>query len=153
MITIQLETHIGAPQELVFDLARSLDLHTASTSQTKERIVGGRSSGLVELGDEVTFEAVHFGVRQRLTSKVIEMQAPHRFVDQMAKGAFKSLWHLHEFESVGDSTLMRDTLRIEAPFGPLGWIAERLFLRAYMTRFLKERNAFLKAKAESPALG
>lgn len=136
----------------MFDLARDLDLHQASTSKTKERIVGGRVSGLIELGEEVTFEAVHFGIRQMLSSKITEMHAPHRFVDQMTKGAFRSLWHLHEFVSVGDSTLMRDTLRIEAPFGPLGWIAERLFLRAYMTQFLMRRNAFLKSEAESRAM-
>jgi len=46
---------------------------------------------------------------------------------------------------------MRDRLLFEAPFGPLGWLAERLILRAYLTRFLSERDAVIKRIAESPS--
>lgn len=149
MTVIELSTYINAPIELVFDLARDLDLHQESTSRTREKIVAGRSTGLVQLDDEITFEAVHFGVRQRLTSKIIELKAPHRFVDRMTNGAFRSLEHIHEFESVKDGTIMRDKMTIAAPLGPLGVVAERLFLAAYMRRFLEERNTFLKRTAES----
>lgn len=149
MTRIEIITEISAPIELVFDLARDLDLHQKSTSKTKEKIVAGRSTGLVELGDEITFEATHFGVKQRLSSKIIEFEAPHKFVDQMTKGAFKSLKHLHEFSESSNGTVMRDVLIIEAPLGPLGLLAEKLFLAAYMRRFLQERNAFLKQFAEA----
>jgi hypothetical protein len=45
---------------------------------------------------------------------------------------------------------MRDTLRFAAPLGPLGWLAETLVLRRYLTGFLKERNHLIKTVAESP---
>lgn len=151
MTRIELTTEIAAPIELAFDLARDLDLHQRSTSQTKERIVAGRSTGLAELGDEITFEATHFGVRQRLSSKIIELRQPHRFVDQMTKGAFKSLYHLHEFRSTPRGIEMKDVLTFEAPLGPLGILAEKLFLANYMKRFLLARNNFLKSEAESRA--
>lgn len=152
MTRIELATEIAAPIELVFDLARDLDLHQKSTSQTKERIVAGRSTGLAELGDEITFEATHFGVRQRLSSKIIELSRPHRFVDQMTKGAFKSLHHIHEFKSTNYGTEMTDILTFEAPLGPLGILAEKLFLASYMKRFLIARNEFLKRLAEEKAM-
>lgn len=151
MTRIELITEIAAPIELVFDLARDLDLHQKSTSQTKERIVAGRSTGLAEQGDEITFEATHFGVRQKLTSQIIEMSRPHRFVDQMTKGAFKSLHHIHEFRSTAAGTQMKDILTFEAPLGPLGILAEKLFLASYMRKFLAARNDFLKGEAESRA--
>ena len=44
---------------------------------------------------------------------------------------------------------MKDELRFSAPFGVLGLIVERLVLRNYLTRFLFERNQFLKHVAES----
>ena len=56
----------------------------------------------------------------------------------------------HFFHLQEDGTiLMEDVFSYSAPLGPLGWLAERLFLTAYMTRFLKERNAVLVALAES----
>jgi hypothetical protein len=44
---------------------------------------------------------------------------------------------------------MRDRLAFEAPFGPFGWLAERLILCAYFTRFLSQRDAVIKRIAES----
>src|SRR5689334_8091018 len=98
MPVLTIETKIGAPVELCFDLARDVEIHCATTAGTRERIVAGKSAGLLELGDQVTFEAVHFGIRQRLSSRIIEYDRPHRFTDQMVSGAFKSLRHVHEFE-------------------------------------------------------
>ena len=45
---------------------------------------------------------------------------------------------------------MTDTIRFTAPFGPLGSIVDRLALGMYMERLIVERNAHLKAIAESP---
>ena len=149
MPIIILETHINAPILRCFDLARDLDLHCASTNQTREKVVAGRLSGLIEGDETVTFEATHFGVRQRLTSKITEFDSPHRFVDEMLNGAFQSLHHVHEFEQTATGTLMRDTLTFVSPLGILGKIADKLFLEAYMRDFLQKRNAHLKMVAEN----
>ena len=44
---------------------------------------------------------------------------------------------------------MKDELRFSAPFGVLGFLVENLVLRKYLTRFLLERNKFVKQIAES----
>ena len=149
MPIIQLETNIAAPVERVFDLARNIDAHTSTTAGTGERAVDGRTSGLIEAGETVTWEAKHLGVRQRLTSKITAMERPDFFVDEMQQGAFASMRHRHEFIADGDGTLMRDSFEFTAPLGPLGWLAEKLFLTAYMKKFLLQRNGALKAMAES----
>jgi len=77
MPVIQLETKITAPVERVFDLARSIDAHTSTTEGTGERAAEGRTTGLIEAGETVTWEARHLGVRQRLTSKITAMERPH----------------------------------------------------------------------------
>ena len=123
-------------------------MHCATAARTQERIIEGKTFGLLELGDRVTFEAVHFGFRQRLCSKIIEYDRPHRFIDQMVSGAFKSLRHVHEFEVSGDSTVMRDTLEWESPLGILGILADRLAVERHMRNFLIERNKELKKIAE-----
>ncbi len=149
MPTIELETRIHAPIERVFDLARSIDAHMDSTGKTGEQAVAGRTSGLIELGEQVTWEAKHFGVRQRLTVEITTMDRPRMFEDVMVGGAFKAMRHTHRFAEEGGVTTMTDTFRFSAPFGPLGRVAERLLLTRYMRSFLIERNRVLKAAAES----
>jgi ligand-binding SRPBCC domain-containing protein len=147
MIAVTVDTFIAASRERCFDLARDLKVHCETTAWTRERIVAGPDR-LVETGDVVTFEGVHFGIRQRLTARIAAMDFPAMFRDEMVSGAFKSITHIHEFEPEGGGTRMRDTLLIVAPLGPLGWIAERLFLARYMRNFLTRRNAALKRIAE-----
>ncbi|MCH6255382.1 SRPBCC family protein [Puniceicoccaceae bacterium K14] len=149
MALIQLTTRIAAPVERVFDLARSIDAHMASTSQSGERAVEGRTSGLINAGETVTWEATHFGVKQRLKVKITKLERPFLFEDEMISGAFSSMTHQHRFEESNGETKMSDRFEYQAPLGFLGRIAESLFLTKYMKSFLKKRNEELKEMAES----
>ena len=44
---------------------------------------------------------------------------------------------------------MKDRWQHRSPFGPLGWLVDRLVLGRYMRLLLKTRNAALKREAES----
>lgn len=149
MPTIILKTQINAKLQTCFDLARNIDFHQQSLVHSKERAVAGRITGLIELGESVTWEATHFGIRQRLTSKITSYNSPYFFVDEMVSGVFKSFRHEHHFESLGNQTLMSDIFYFESPYGVFGKLGNRLFLKAYMTRLLKTRNALLKIAAET----
>ena len=48
----------------------------------------GKMSGLIELGEWVSWDAKHLGFVQHLTSKVTEFDAPNYFVDEMVFGVF-----------------------------------------------------------------
>lgn len=149
MPTLIVETQIDTPVTRCFDLARDISVHCATAKFTKERAVAGVTEGLVGLGDSVTFEAVHFGIRLRLTAKITEFVFPTVFVDEMTEGTFKSLRHKHEFTPQNGGTLLRDTLIWTSPFGIIGRLADSFFLIRHMKRFLLKRNANLKAYAES----
>jgi len=149
MTQIELSTHINAPIGRCFDLARSIDLHMESTKQTGEQAIAGRTSGLIELGESVTWRARHFGIWQNLTSKVTEFEYPNHFTDEMVSGAFKSFRHQHLFFAVGDQTLMKDIFSFESPYGWLGELANFLFLGRYMQWLLEKRNRVIKNAAES----
>ena len=95
MPVIQLSTFIAAPIERVFDLARSIDLHTDSTSRTGERAVSGITSGLIGPEQEVTWRARHFGVWQSLTVRVTAFERPTHFADAMLRGAFRRMRTRH----------------------------------------------------------
>ena len=149
MPRIELKTEIKADRHIVFDLSRSIDLHKISTEQTNEEAIAGKTSGLIELGESVTWRAKHFGVYQKLTSKITEFDKPKYFADQMVRGAFKEFKHEHHFEELNDGTLMIDFFDYKSPFGVLGRLADKLFLEKYMTKLLFERNRIVKEFAES----
>jgi ligand-binding SRPBCC domain-containing protein len=149
MIHLVVETRIEAPPEVCFDLARDVRIHEQTTGRTRERVVEMSGGPMLELGDEVTFEAVHLGIRQRLTSRIVGYDRPKSFADEMQKGAFKSLRHEHRFVADNGGTRMIDEMWLTAPLGPLGWLAEQLFLRGYMRRFLAARGKELKGLAEA----
>ncbi|ANE45579.1 cell division protein [Paenibacillus swuensis] len=142
------EIWIDAPIELCFDLARDVGAHTLTTSGTRERAVGGVTTGLLQKGESVTWEAVHFGVKQRLTARITEMERPFTFTDVMVKGAFASFTHVHEFVEAGEGTIMRDVFEYRSPLGWLGRAADYLFLQKYMTTFIASRPHELKRLAE-----
>ncbi|CAG9621184.1 hypothetical protein BACCIP111883_01956 [Sutcliffiella rhizosphaerae] len=71
MPIIKHEIYIDAPINVCFDLARNVEVHTETTTKTKEKVVGGVTVGLLENDDTVTWEATHLGVKQKLTAKTI----------------------------------------------------------------------------------
>ncbi len=81
MPVIQLTTEIKAPIEICFDLARSIDLHKLSTKHTHEEAVAGITSGLIGLGETVTWRAKHFTLSTKITENAtfyrsLFLQAP-----------------------------------------------------------------------------
>ncbi len=151
MPNIRLETVIDAVPDDCFLLSLSVDAHTASMG-SGERIVGGVTSGVMGLGDTVTWRARHFGIAFRMTSLITVYERPSHFVDEQQSGPFRRWWHEHTFTpSLGGGTLMVDRVEYEAPLGRLGDLAESLVLRRYMPHLLRRRNDWLKAALESDA--
>jgi ligand-binding SRPBCC domain-containing protein len=150
---IEVVTDIYAPAELCFDLARDIDLHIESTAGTGEKAVGRVQTGLIDLGEEVTWEATHFGIRQRLTSRITQFDRPWHFRDSQVRGAFRRFDHDHYFMVECGTTVMRDAFDYEPPLGLLGQLADFCFLKSYMARLLRKRALVIKAAAETSQLG
>jgi ligand-binding SRPBCC domain-containing protein len=148
MTTITIVTKIRAAPERCFDASRDLDLHLESMGHTGERAVAGRTSGLIELGEQVTWEGRHFGIRQRFTSAITAFDRPRHLQDSMVRGAFRSFVHDHYFEPCDEGTLMTDVLEFRSPFGVVGAIVVRLVMTGYLTRLLTKRNEVVKGSLE-----
>jgi ligand-binding SRPBCC domain-containing protein len=146
---IHITTIIHAPIEACFDLSRSIDLHVESTQQTNEKAIDGRTSGLIEEGEFVTWEATHFFICQKLSTRIVEMKRPIFFKDVMIKGAFKAMEHEHHFKVLSDGTEMIDRFCYQVPFGFIGRIFDYFILKKYMTQLLVTRNGMIKKVAEA----
>lgn len=151
MAAFRIVTTIAAPIELCFDLSRDIDFHVRSMAETGERAVAGRTSGLIELGETVTWEAKHLGLLRRFTARITAFDRPHHFRDEMTAGAFRSLVHDHRFEVRDGRTVMIDELMFRSPYGPLGWLVDWLFMKRYLYRLLSLRCVRIRCEAESMA--
>jgi len=149
MVSIVEITTLRAPIERCFYLSLSVDLHQASTAETRERAIAGTISGIIGPGERVTWQAKHFGFTLRHTSEITSYEAPRFFEDTMVAGLFRSFRHTHSFSYLSGMTTMEDHLEFAAPLPLLGRVAEELVLRRYFQRFLRTRNAHIKQVAES----
>lgn len=136
-------TRTSTPKSELFDLARSVDVHKISMAQSREEAVAGVTSGLMSLGEEVTWRAWHFGLPLQMTSRITEMKSPDYFVDEQVKGPFRRFRHVHEFSQDPSGTTMIDRIEFAAPFGPIGRLVERLVLARYLQKLIEARNQYL----------
>jgi ligand-binding SRPBCC domain-containing protein len=149
MPTIHLTTFIAAPAGRVFDLSRSIDLHKKSLAHTNEQAVAGTTTGLINKDETVTWKAKHLGKTRVLKVKIVEMQTPHSFTDEMVSGDFKQMKHEHHFKPTDNGTLLIDLFYFESPYGNIGKIANALFLTRYLKKLLEKRNHTIKEYAET----
>jgi ligand-binding SRPBCC domain-containing protein len=151
MAIIQLTTKIKAPAAVCFDLSRSIDLHVNSMQHTKEKAIAGKTSGLIGLNDWVTWQANHFGLKFNMTIRISEYVANDYFIDEIVKGPFKLLRHLHQFKQAGSFTIMTDEFIFRSPLGYLGKLTDKFLMEKYMRNLLLKRNQVIKQAAERQA--
>lgn len=152
MVSLQDVRIVRAPIERCFDLARSVEAHLAGNVHSGESAVAaaGVTTGLLRLGDQVTWRAKHFGIRWSLTSEISAMRRPVSFQVVMIRGPFRFMRHDHFFRALpGGETELRNRYSFAAPVPVLGRVAEVTFLRRYMIGLLGERNAVIREIAES----
>jgi ligand-binding SRPBCC domain-containing protein len=149
MSSIHLTTFIASPTKRVFDLSRSISLHKISTAHTNETAIAGVTSGLINKNESVTWQAKHLFKTRQFTSTITAMESPVFFVDEMTKGDFKNFKHQHHFKEVKNGTIMIDIIDFESPYGILGRIVNKIYLKKYIETLLFKRNGVIKAYAET----
>jgi len=149
MTTINLSTKIKAPLKTVFDLSRNIDIHMESMGYTQEKAIAGRISGHIELGEIVTWEGKHFGLRIQHESIITAMESPTYFVDEMKKGHFKWLKHEHIFKEGNGITIMIDKFCYQTPYGIFGKLFDWLLLEKHLTTILEKRSVHIKNISEN----
>ena len=149
MTQIKVTTTINAPIEIVFNNSRNIDIHQYSASKTKEKAIAGRTAGLIEISETVTWKGKHFGINLKHKSIITEMDFPNYLVDEQLKGHFKNFKHQHFFEEKENQTIMTDILCYETPFGFIGKLFDKIILKNHLSNFIIYRNSILKELSEN----
>lgn len=143
------ETEVDAPIERAFNLSRSIDFHAYTQLHRNEVAIKGKTSGLINLGETVTWKARHFGINQKLSVKITKLEQPYIFRDTMVEGAFKRFDHDHIFEQKNGKVKITEVFDYESPYSFLGKIFDFFVLKNYMTKFFVHRNVEIKKALES----
>jgi ligand-binding SRPBCC domain-containing protein len=160
MPTLEFETTIAAPLERVW--AWHQDVHGALAALTPPgedlRIESAEPLPPV-VGTKVVVTARGpLGRRVRWVAAYAEVRPPHavvwgeeaRFVDVQESGPFKSWRHEHEFEHAGeDQTRLVDRLTYQVGWGPIGWIADWVYVRPKLRRMFAHRHGVTRRALES----
>jgi ligand-binding SRPBCC domain-containing protein len=86
------------------------------------------------------------GVPMRWTTLITSYDPPHQFIDVQLRGPYAFWHHTHRFESVEGGTLLTDEVRYMLPFGPLGEIAHRLFVRKMLEKIFEYRQGVIQRR-------
>ncbi len=76
---------------------------------------------------------------------ISDVYAPLRFTDIQIKGPYLTWRHEHVFEKADDGVLVRDTVNYELPFGPVGRMANKFFIRKKINSIFDFREAKLNS--------
>lgn len=144
----QYQIFIDRPPEAVFAFHAALKNHTRiSPPDQQEEILTPLDTELGE-GVRITFRAKHGGVFHTLESEIGEWNPPHGFVDRQISGPFASWTHRHRFVAFQSGTLMTDSIEYSAPAGPLGSLADKLWLGKHLDEFFHYRQKETKRLLE-----
>lgn len=100
---------------------------------------------LIQAGARIDYTIGLYGIPMRWKTLIEEYVEDSYFIDLQLSGPYKLWRHRHEFRDVVGGTEMRDTVDYTLPFGSLGRLVRRLFVRAqleeifdYRTRVIRE---------------
>jgi ligand-binding SRPBCC domain-containing protein len=146
MTKLELTTHIHAPIEICFDLARSIELNS---SPSPENLPQKTKKGVWEVGHRIHRVSYYFGIKYLSESELKRCTKPYFYSDEMKVGPFRTFVHDHFFYEFPDETVMVDNVYFQSPWGFLGETADTLLLKKYIMRILSKRNKTIKRYAES----
>ena len=148
MIQLTADVLVAAPASRCFDVTRSVDAHRDSSTLIGGRPVAGTVAGLSELGDETTWSARFCGLRFRVRTKIVAMEAPVSFQEARVAGLVRTFEHDYQFRPEGDRTRIADVFRIGLPLGAAGDLAIKAFLRPRLAETQRRRLDWIRRTCE-----
>ena len=151
MPILELSTEIAAPIERVF--AFHLDTRNAAAiSPPDTEVVSVEGTFPLVEGAEVRLRVRQrpLPIAQTWRVRIERLVEPVAVIDLMLEGPFAAWRHEHLFHDLGDQrTRMTDRVTYRLPLGPLGALAERLFLRRLLERSFRVRQASTRELLEA----
>ena len=102
------------------------------------------SSREMEAGTRLRYALRLHGVPVRWTSEIADWSPPEQFVDEQVSGPYRRWTHQHRFFSLGEGTLIEDTVRYALPLGALGDFVAHAFVRKDLEKIFAYRHEAIR---------
>ncbi len=149
MEKIEFNTHIKAPIQRCFDLARSIDFHKISISAVKEESIAGITTGLIGHNQRALMQSQLWGRYFTTELKIAKFTPPYFLSYEIVDSTFQSIVHDYYFYDISEETVMVNHFYYRPRWGLIGDIVNFLFLQNYLTRTITKRNDLLRDYAET----
>ena len=151
MPTLEFVCDLNAPLERVWAFHNTVETLFKLTPPDKHARLLGNAEPM-RAGVIYRIQVRQFGiVPVTMQSLIREYAPPDGFVDVQVpgKGPFKSWEHQHRFTALSpDRTRLTDHITYEMPFGPLGALADRLFVRRDIEKMFAYRHEVTRREVE-----
>jgi hypothetical protein len=95
-------------------------------------------------GTEIDYRVRLGPIPMRWRTRIRVWEPGARFVDSQERGPYRSWWHQHTFEADGDRTRVADDVYYAPPLGPLGRIANAVFVKRQLSDIFAYRAAAMR---------
>lgn len=149
MNKIEFNTHIKAPIQQCFDLARSIDFHKISLSPIEEESVAGCTTGLIGYKQHALIQSNLWGSRFSTELKLVKFNPPFFLSYEIVGSHFHSIVHDYYFYDISEETVMINHFYYKPKWGFLGEILSFIFLEKFLKKVITNRNNMLRDYAET----
>ena len=154
MPALTFDVTLPAPLERVWAFHEDVQRALPALSPPQAAVAIESADLPVRVGSRIVIRARGpLGVRLRWVAKVVEHRPPGAagdplraaFADEQVSGPFAAWRHEHLFESISPtSTRLTDRITYKVPLGPLGALADALFVRRQVAAMFRHRHEVLR---------
>lgn len=140
-------TTVAAPIEEVFAFFSRPDNLGVMTPRAAAMTIVTPRPLVAATGSQLEYTLQVGPVRRPWTTEFELWEPGRRFVDVQTRGPFACWWHEHRFTPLpGGHTQMDDTVYYRAPLGPLGRLADALFVRPRLREIFEYRAQAIRLR-------
>ena len=101
-------------------------------------------------GSHIRYSVGLWFIRLGWVTRIVQWEPDNKFVDLQEKGPYRLWWHEHLITSNDDGTvIMNDTVIYKIPYGIIGRIVHRLFIKKTLMRIFNFRNSIFSLRFQS----
>lgn len=138
------ESLVREPLNNVFDFfSRAENLERITPPWLRFKILGPPPIEMRE-GTRIAYQLRVRGFPLKWLTEIEAWNPPYSFVDVQAKGPYKFWRHTHLFSECDEGTMVVDVIEYSLPFGWLGRMAHRLFVKRDVAKIFDYREEILQ---------
>lgn len=124
------EQHIPLPIEDIWHFfSRPENLNAVTPGDMSFEIISDIADLEMYEGMLIQYKISPFlGIKMDWVTEITHIREGQYFVDEQRFGPYAMWHHEHHFKVQGDGTLMTDLLHYKVPYGPIGSIADAVFV-------------------------